>query len=101
MENKINRFYIDGEIVYFKKDFLGWHVVHPWKNEDGTINWFNLLTGGSWLHLLIMVGLVILICLAILEYTSNINVLLNCFDNQTALEVCKQSFGYEDLIINP
>jgi hypothetical protein len=34
------------EIVYLKKGiFL--RVVEPWKNEDGTINWFNLLMGGK------------------------------------------------------
>ena len=30
------------EKVYLKKDFLGWRVVHPIKNEDGSYNWFNV-----------------------------------------------------------
>ena len=34
------------EKVYLKKDILGWRVVHPIKNEDGTTNWLNLLIGG-------------------------------------------------------
>lgn len=36
-----------GEKVYLKKDFLGWRVVHPIKNEDGTINYFNLICGSK------------------------------------------------------
>ena len=32
--------------VYLKKGFLGWTVVQPVKNEDGTTNWLNLLIGG-------------------------------------------------------
>ena len=36
-----------GEKVYLKKDWLGWRVVHPIKNEDGTINWFNLIFGSK------------------------------------------------------
>ena len=35
------------EKVYLKKDWLGWRVVEPWKNEDGKINWFNFLLGGK------------------------------------------------------
>jgi len=36
-----------GEKVYLKKDWFGWRVVEPWKNEDGSINYFNLLLGGK------------------------------------------------------
>ena len=32
--------------VYMKKDMFGWRIVQPMKNEDGTLNWFNILTGG-------------------------------------------------------
>lgn len=100
-KKKINNVFIDGEVVHFKKDFLGWHVVHPWKNSDGTFNWFNALTGGSWWHLFIMVALVLIIVGAIFEYTSNINSLLSCFNDPIMLEQCKQSFGYKELVINP
>lgn len=36
-----------GEKVYLKKDFLGWRVVYPIKNEDGTWNWFNIIFGSK------------------------------------------------------
>jgi hypothetical protein len=38
---------VNGEKVHLKKDFLGWKVIHPYKNEDGKINWGNLIFGGK------------------------------------------------------
>ena len=35
------------EKVYLKKDWFGWRVVHPVKNEDGSWNWFNLIFGSK------------------------------------------------------
>lgn len=39
----------EGEKIYLKKSkiFNEWAVVHPIKNKDGSVNWFNLLIG-SW-----------------------------------------------------
>ena len=36
-----------GERVYLKKDSLGYRIVHPVKDEDGKLNWINLLFGGK------------------------------------------------------
>lgn len=38
----------DNEKIYFRKNwfFSGYHVVHPYKDENGKINWINLLFGG-------------------------------------------------------
>jgi len=33
--------------VYLKKDYFGWRVVQPIKNDDGSYNWLNLLVGGA------------------------------------------------------
>ncbi len=98
---KKNTVMINGDVVHLKKDLLGWHVIYPWKNSDGSINWFNLLAGGNWWHLSVMILAVIIISLAIFEYTHNINILISCFDNPIALENCKDSFGYKNLIVNP
>ena len=35
----------ENEKVYLQKDWLGWRVVLPAKNEDGSWNWLNLLGG--------------------------------------------------------
>ncbi len=99
--NKIHTALVEREVIHFKKDLLGWHVIHPWKNPDGSINWFNFFTGGSWWHLFIMIALVLIIVGAIYEYTSNINTLISCFDNPINLEQCKETFGYEDWVISP
>lgn len=55
----------ENEKVYLRKDWLGWRVVEPIKNEDGTTNWFNLITGGKknlaiLIILLIFLGLIFL-----------------------------------------
>lgn len=51
------------EKVYLKKDFLGWRVVHPLKNEDGSWNWFNLIFGSKsnlvFLIVLLLIGVTI------------------------------------------
>jgi len=40
------------ETVFLKKSFDGYRVVYPLKKEDGTWDWFVLLTGGTWWVLL-------------------------------------------------
>ena len=39
--------------VYLKKDIFGYRVIHPIKNDDGSINWPNLLFGG-WKNLFLL-----------------------------------------------
>ena len=63
------------ESVYLKKSMGNYRVVYPIKNDDGSINWFNLLTGGSWFNV-IVIGVVVAIILALLfEYSSNVKLL--------------------------
>lgn len=40
------------EGLYVKKSFDGYRVVYPSKNEDGTLNWFNIITGGNYWKLI-------------------------------------------------
>ena len=53
----------ENDRVYLKKDFLGYRIIHPIKNEDGSWNWLNLLVGGEsnlvFLILLVLVGVTI------------------------------------------
>jgi hypothetical protein len=90
----MDKVYLRGEEIFFNKGLLGWSVVHPMRNPDKTINWFNLLTGGSWWNLMGVAVITFLLAAAIIEYTSNINILIGCFDSFENLEVCKRSFGY-------
>jgi len=90
---EIHKIVCEGETINISKGRFGWAVVFPIKNEDGSINWFNLLTGGSWARIIMIGVLVLLICLAIWEYTHNIKILMSCFDNPIALRECTQSFN--------
>lgn len=49
------------EGLYIKKDKFGYKVIYPIKNDDGTTNWFNLLTGGTWYKLIFTIIVVLLI----------------------------------------
>lgn len=91
MQKKIE---IDGQIVHLKhsKKLNTWRVIYPIKNEDGTLNWFNILTGGSWFNLIVTGIIVLVLVLFFFEYSSNIQTLLDCFENPATLEVCKRSF---------
>jgi hypothetical protein len=58
-----------GDKIEIKKSFDTWKVVYPVKNKDGTWNWFNLLTGGSWIKLLIMIVIVFIVIGCVYEYS--------------------------------
>ena len=85
------------EKVYLKKGFKGWQVVHPIKNENGSINWKNLLIGGSWWNLIITLVIVGVMLGLLYEYSSSINTLLDCFSNEFNLEQCKQLYMAQPL----
>lgn len=52
------------EGLYVKKGFDGYRIIHPWKNEDGTINYKNLLCHGSYWNLL-KLGFILFILLGL------------------------------------
>ena len=83
------------ENVYLRKgQMFGWRVVHPIKNEDGSINWFNLFTGGSWWNWII-ISIVVLMMLGIFyEYNLNIQYFMDCFKSPQQLENCMNVYGY-------
>lgn len=96
---KLKKIQIEGTTLFLKRDGESYRVVHPIKNEDGSINWFNLLVGGSWKNLIITLIVMIIVIGFLYEYSLNIQTLLNCFKDMSSLEVCKQSFGGENLRI--
>ena len=93
----IEKIVIGQEVIHLNKGMFGWNVVHPWKNEDGSYNWFNLITGGSWTNLFMWIFIAVIIVGVVYEYTSNINTLVSCFDNLINLENCKEAFGGSNL----
>lgn len=77
---------LEGEDVHIKKDKLkGWKVIKPWKNPDGSLNWFNILTGGSWSNLLLIIIFVVLAIGAISEYSQAFQLANNCLEKRVYL----------------
>jgi len=80
---------IEGEKVFIKKSFLGWGVVHPIKT-NGKINWKNLIAGGSWIKLGLIIAFVIIVIGAIFEVVNLIKIANECLNlNQFAIDVWK------------
>jgi ABC-type sulfate transport system permease subunit len=74
---------------YVKKDKrFGYRVIYPYKNNDGTINWFNLCTGGSWAKLVVTILIVSLILFSVYAYKTDV---------KTCYEVIKNPCDYCNL----
>lgn len=90
----IHRINVNGKQVCLKQNKQGdrFKVIYPVKNEDGTINWFNLFTGGSIANLII-IAIIIIVTLGVLyEYSANINMFLDCFRVPGMIVECKEVF---------
>lgn len=61
---EIRKLDLDGKTIYVKDNkIFGPKVVYPYKNEDGTINWFNLMFGGkgNLISSIITLGIVVML----------------------------------------
>jgi len=47
--------------LYVKKSFDGYRIIYPFTNDDGTKNWFNILTGGNYWKLVKLLLIMLLI----------------------------------------
>ena len=74
---------VDGDDVYLKKSLGYWGVVYPLKKDDGSWNWFNIITGGDLTKFFFMILMFILLLLAINEYSSNIKYCQSLINNMT------------------
>lgn len=75
---EIKEIEIEGEKVYLKKNkILGWAIVHPIK-ENGKINWKNLISGGSWFKLVLVIIFVLIILGCLNEYRTAVNLANEC-----------------------
>ena len=81
----------EGDKVYLKKDIFGWRVVSPIRNEDGKLNLYNLITGGS-RNLVFLIIILIIILSFIWTYSHDINAVKSYYkdisDNPT--DFCKK-----------
>ena len=55
----------ENEKIYFRKDIFGYRIVHPIKDENGKVNYINLIFGG-WRNLVTL--LIILFILGAMLY---------------------------------
>jgi hypothetical protein len=91
-KSKIVSTIVDGEKVYLKKGaYFGWRVIRQIKNEDGSWNWKNLISGGSWLRLILIIGFVAICLGAIFEVAHFIELANECVEKK---EIAK------DIILN-
>jgi len=77
MHKDIKKIDIEGTPTYVKRDGFGrgYRIVHPVKNEDDTINWFNLCTGGSWWNSIIVAFVIFIILFGTWSYKRDTKVL--------------------------
>lgn len=94
------RYLIEGEVVNIKRGFDGWRVYYPIKNDDGSINWFNLITGGNIFNLVWVVIVVLVICLFFYEYWSNLNFCNEFIKNYNMMNTFNQSINNNSLNIS-
>lgn len=57
--------------------------VYPYLTKEGKVNWFNALTGGSWLKIGILIGVIILILLFLYDWSNAIKIGNECLLNNT------------------
>ena len=67
--------------IEVRKDFLGWKLVYPIKNEDGSINWKNLILGGSWYNFFKVILLVAFLLGTLWLYFKDLSVCMEAFRN--------------------
>lgn len=72
---------VGNDIVYLRKSFLEWTVIHPTKINNKII-WKNLIAGGNWLRPIIIILIVIIILGCISEYNTAVSLLNECLRKQ-------------------
>jgi len=82
---------IDGEDVHMKKDGLGWRIIYPHRNTDGSPNWTNRLIGGK-RNFITVFFLVLLIVVLQLSHYHDVQAIENRYIQISADPVayCKQ-----------
>ena len=66
---------------YLKKDMFGYRIIYPYKNNDGSLNWFNIWTGGSWAKLIVTLLIVSLIIFSVYAYKTDVKTCYEVIEN--------------------
>lgn len=99
---ELKKIEVDGEVVTLSKTqapiFSRWHIVYPIKNDDGSINWKHLISGGSWWNLIFVILFVLIIIGAGYEYKSNLQACADAMGNINWYEQTYNPFKYDESI---
>lgn len=76
------------EKIYLSKDRFGWRVVHPIRNEDGSLNWFSFVFG-SWNNILMLLFILFLLGIFFFAYHEVASQLTSCLAKQTITDISK------------
>lgn len=68
------------EGIYLRKGSLGYRLIYPIKNDDGSINWFNLFCGGSWGNLIKTIFILCAILAMVYSYKVDVATYKNITD---------------------
>jgi len=96
MNPKIKSVEIEGEKIYLKKSgIMGWGVIYPWQKEDGSINWYNLITGGTpnLIKTIFIVAMLLLLILGVKEMIDPLRAIA-----EQPVEYCRQV--WDTFVIN-
>jgi len=85
----------DGVEVHHNK-FWGYRIVHPLKNTDGKINYFNLITGGSWGRFFTVVIIVVLILIMSWSYAHDTKACRDLIEN-----ICDYYVNITEMCVQP
>jgi hypothetical protein len=91
--SRLEREEVNGEIVYTKK-----RQVYPVINEEGEINWFNFLTGGTYWKLIGIIIFIVIMVGFVFEYHYNFKV---CADLMNQQNLAKNITNLLNPLISP
>ena len=75
----------------YTKVYYRMRQVYPIINPDGTINWFNFLTGGTWWKLTGALLFIIIVLGFLWEYHITIQAGIDCISKQNAIQFALNS----------
>ena len=86
---------VEGRVAYFKK-----HRVYPIINEEGNINWFNLVTGGTWFKLVLALLFIVVAVGFIWEYHTNSELCIQIINEYNNNTIYKNHLASRDAFTN-
>lgn len=80
--------------VCLKKSFDGYRVIYPYKNEDGSLNWRNIILGGNWWKFIKVMLVILVILVACYSYARDTRVCRELISDPC--QVCIDVGGFID-----